>query len=152
MNSAIDQSTWERADEGRDDRALCRYGTMGVIVACLAAVLMLALSGCSGTAAHAVDTPRARDALVTALDHWKQGDKPRSISSMTVQDLEWESGAKLLEYQVLGEGQAKDANLSIKVKLTLGVAPGKGTKIEKTVNYLVGTSPSVTVFRDMLKR
>ena len=64
----------------------------------------------------------------------------------------WERGTKLLEYQVLGEGEAKDANLSIKVKLTLaGDKPATKTT-EKTVSYLVGTSPSVTVFRDMFKR
>ena len=38
---------------------------------------------------------------------------------MTVQDFEWQGGAKLIDYQVLGEGQERDANLSVKVKLTL---------------------------------
>jgi hypothetical protein len=125
---------------------------LSIIVASLAALALLALSGCSGPAAHAVNTSKARDALVTALDHWKQGDAPRSISSMTIQDFDWERGAKLLDYQVQGEGEARDANLSIKVKLTLaGDKPGS-RQVEKTVSYLVGTSPSVTVFRDMLKR
>ena len=71
---------------------------------------------------------------------------------MTVQDFEWQGGAKLIDYQLLGEGQPRDANLSVKVKLTLAGKQGKGKNIEKTVYYLVGTSPSVTVFRDMLKR
>jgi hypothetical protein len=38
------------------------------------------------------------------------------------------------------------------LKLTLAGNQGKGKKVEKTVYYLVGTSPSVTVFRDMLRR
>ncbi len=141
----------------RGDRALTRYGTMGVIVACLAAMLALMLSGCSGAAAHAVDPSRAHDALVTALDHWKAGDDPGSLASstpMTVQDFDWQGGAKLIDYELLGEGQQRDANLSVKVQLTLAgkQGKGKGKNVEKTVYYLVGTSPSVTVFRDMLKR
>jgi hypothetical protein len=71
---------------------------------------------------------------------------------MTVQDFEWESGAKLLDYEVLGDGQSRDANLSVKVKLMLASDQAKAKKVEKTVSYLVGTSPSITVFRDMLKR
>ncbi len=138
------------------DRALTRYGTLGVIVACLAAISALMLSGCSGASAHAVDPSRAHDALVTALDRWKAGDDPRSLSSsttpMTVQDLEWQGGTKLIDYQLIGEGQPRDANLSVKVQLTLAGNQGKGKAITKTVYYLVGTSPSVTVFRDMLKR
>jgi len=138
------------------DSIVSRYGTLGVIVASLISMAGLVLPGCSGTAAHAVDTSRARDALVNALDHWKQGDTPRSLATsstpMTVQDFDWQGGARLLEYQVLGEGEAKDANLSIKVKLTLDGLQGKTKKSEKTVSYLVTTSPSVTVFRDMLKR
>ncbi|MGC8639494.1 MAG: hypothetical protein ACP5XB_06400 [Isosphaeraceae bacterium] len=135
-----------------DDGALNRYGTLGVIVASLSALAILTLSGCSGSSAHAVDTPRARDALVTALDHWKSGDQPRSVTSMTIQDFEWQDGAKLLDYKLLGDGQARGANLSIKVKLTLSPTSAKSKKLEKDVYYLVGTSPSVTVFRDMLRR
>lgn len=118
-------------------------------------VLLVAAStaGCAQGVAHPVDPDRARDALKTALDHWKSGGDPLSMPSsatpMTVQDLEWQSGAKLVDYQILGDGVPADANLRVKVKLTLA---GKGKKAEKTVNYLVTTSPAVTVFRDMLRR
>jgi hypothetical protein len=72
---------------------------------------------------------------------------------MTVQDFDWAAGAKLLDYQVVNDGKAYDANLSVQVKLVLS-SPGKekGNAVEKTVWYLVGTSPSVTVFRDMFRR
>ena len=42
-----------------DEVALNRFGTLGVIIACLAAIFILTISGCSGTSAHAVDPPRA---------------------------------------------------------------------------------------------
>ena len=148
MNTTVNRVQPRSSDEG----ALNRYGTLGVIIACLGAMAILTISGCSGSSAHAVDPPRARDALVTALDHWKSGDQPRSVTSMTIQDFEWQGGAKLLAYELLGEGQARGANLSIKVKLTLAPPAGMSKNLEKAVYYLVGTSPSVTVFRDMLRR
>ncbi len=138
----------------RAERTLALYGSLGILAACLAALSLLAFSGCGSSAAHAVDSSRARDALVTALDRWKNGDAPGSLAAaappMTVQDFDWQGGVRLLDYQLLGEGQPRDANLSVRVKLTL--AGNKGKPIEKTVYYLVGTSPSVTVFRDMLRR
>jgi hypothetical protein len=158
MISTIEPRVADRsaAEPDRDELALVRNGTLGVILACLAAMVLLALSGCSSGSAHAVDPSRARDALVSALDHWKKGETPRSLSSaspaMTVQDFEWERGAKLVDYQLLGDGESRDANLSVQVKLTLADEKSKSKTVEKTVSYLVGTSPSVTVFRDMLRR
>jgi hypothetical protein len=156
MISTIDSRAAQLSAYDHGDHALTRNGTLGVIVACLAAMLAFTLSGCSGAAAHAVDPSRARDALVVALDHWKTGEDPRALPSsttpMTVQDFDWLGGAKLIDYQLLSEGQKRDANLSVKVKLTLASNQGKGKNVEKTVYYLVGTSPSVTVFRDMLRR
>jgi hypothetical protein len=129
-----------------------------LLAAGLAALAALPLSGCWGSSqAHAVDPPRAREALKIALEHWKSGESPRSLQSsstpMIVQDFDWIGGAKLLDYQILDDGTALDANLSVKVKLILD-SPGKkqGKADEKAVWYLVGTSPSVTVFRNMLRR
>ena len=70
-----------------------------------------------------MNEPTARDALKTALDGWKNGETPSSFASasppMIVQDFEWESGAKLLDYQLVDDGKAYDANLRIQVKLKL---------------------------------
>jgi hypothetical protein len=134
------------------------YGTLGILLASLVALATLFLSGCSGSSqAHAVDPPRAREALKLALDQWKGGAEPRSFSSsatpMTVQDFDWAAGAKLIDYQIVDDGKAADANLRVQVKLALsGSGKDKGQIHEKMVWYLVGTSPSVTVFRDMFRR
>jgi hypothetical protein len=156
MMNIIESRATDASGADHEDLSLVRSGTLGVILACLVAMALFALVGCSGGNAHAVNPSRAREALVSALDHWKKGEAPRSLSaaspSMTVQDLEWERGAKLVDYQVLGDGESRDANLSVKVKLTLADEKSKSKTMEKTVSYLVGTSPSVTVFRDMLKR
>jgi len=130
------------------------YGSFWVVVACLAVLATLFFGGCSGSSqAHAVNEPRARDALKTALDQWKAGASIESMTSsstpMTVQDFDWMAGAKLVDYELIDDGKAYDANLRVQVKLSLR-GPGKAT--EKKVWYLVGTSPSVTVFRDALRR
>ena len=134
------------------------FGSRRRALAALAALATLPMAGCwSSSRAHAVDPPRAREALKTALDHWKSGQSPRSLESsptpMTVQDFDWEAGARLIDYRVVDDGQAADANLRVRVQLTLsGPGPDRSKTTEKTAWYLVGTSPSVTVFRDMFRR
>jgi hypothetical protein len=145
----------------RIDRNVALHGMLWIIVASVAALASLLLPGCSSRSnAHAVDEPRARDALKTALDEWKKGESLKSLESastpMVVQDFDWASGTKLLDYQLIDQGKAEDANLRVRVKLTMsgGQPPAKdpGKTAEKTVWYLVTTSPKITVFRDMLRR
>jgi hypothetical protein len=119
--------------------------------AALLAALAAAAWGCSPGVANPVDPGGARAALKTALDAWKEGKTPDSLQSaspaIVAQDMEWASGAKLLDYSVVSEKPA-DANLDARVKLTLSA---RGKKVEREAKYLVTTSPAVTVFRDMMK-
>lgn len=143
---------------GRFDRNPSLFGTLWIVVASLATLL---LPGCSNSSsAHAVDMPRARDALKSALDEWKKGESLKSVRSssspMVVQDSDWAAGAKLTDYEIIGDGQAQDANLRVGVKLTVNGSPAtgksQGKTVEKKVWYLVTTSPQVTVFRDTMGR
>lgn len=117
--------------------------------ACVAA--LAAASGCSPGVAHPVDPDGARAALKTTLDAWKAGKAPDTLQgsspAIVAQDLEWASGAKLLDYEIV-DGKPADANLDARVRLTLSA---KGKKVERDARYLVTTSPAVTVFRDMMK-
>jgi hypothetical protein len=61
-----------------------------------------------------------------------------------IQDFDWMGGAKLTSYEILTT-KAIDANLHCEVKLSLTGAQNGGS--EKTVTYLVSTSPVLTVFR-----
>jgi hypothetical protein len=158
MNSAkLLQAEWMGLI--REDRNRSLIGTLWIVAASLGVLATLLLSGCSSSSrAHAVDVPQARDALKLALDAWKQGQDPKSLASastpMIVQDFEWAAGTKLVDYQIIDDGKAEDANLRVQVKLALNAVQGKtaGKSAEKKVWYLVGTSPKVTVFRDMLRR
>ncbi len=141
----------------RDEGDVSFYGTILMLAACVGLLVTMLLSGCSGGPSHPVNPALARDSLKTALDQWKKGEGPKSLESsstpMTVQDLDWASGARLIDYQIVDDGTPKDANLHVQVKLTLSdPARDNGKAAEKKVWYLVGTSPSVTVFRDALRR
>lgn len=86
------------------------------------------------------------------MEAWKDGKTPESMQKesppVVVQDMEWASGAKLLSYELLDGAKPVDANLIAKVKLKVSGADGK--EIEKTVTYVVGTAPKLTVFRDIM--
>jgi hypothetical protein len=114
-------------------------------------LLGLTIFGCGGdysAAAHRVDPETARSTLNSVLDGWKAGDNPdawqQKSPSVVIQDFDWKGGAKLLSYEILTT-EAIDANLHCQVKLSL-ISP-TGNETEKTVTYLVGTSPVLTVFR-----
>ena len=97
----------------------------------------LLLPGCSNSsAAHAVDEPQARDALKIALDEWKKGESIKSLASsstpMIVQDFEWDSGAKLIDYQIIDDGKAEDANLRIQREAHHDGGPTAGSNQGKT--------------------
>src|SRR5271165_652199 len=112
MNSTTGTSPVRLTRLAEIDRNTSLYGTLWVIGACLAVLATLLLPGCGGdpSRAHAVSEPKARDALKTALDGWKSGETPASFASssppMIVQDFEWESGAKLVDYQLVDDGKA----------------------------------------------
>lgn len=118
-------------------------------VVALAGLLAVGCSGGAGPAGR-VDAPKAREALRTVLDRWKGGDKPDALKGgsppIVVQDFDWMGGAALLSYEVDGEGKDDDSNLRIPVKLTLKTP--KGQELKRSVSYVVGTSPSITVFRE----
>jgi hypothetical protein len=114
-------------------------------------LLTLASSGCGGPYQSApVNVSKAQELLVEVLDNWKSGEPAAALQeqspSIVVQDFDWLGGAKLVQYEILDEGKPENANLVAKVKLTL--QDKRGTKTEKTVTYLVGTAPALTVFRD----
>jgi hypothetical protein len=156
MTNTVQSSVAAWATLAREDRNRSLYRTLGLLATCLGVLSALMLSGCSGSSpAAAVDAPLARESLKVALDHWKKGEDPKSLLSsatpMTAQDYEWASGAKLLDYEILDNGREEAANLRVQVKITL-TEQGKTKSVAKTASYVVGTSPSVTVFRDIMKR
>ena len=116
------------------------------------ALLLLLAAGCGGSSPedHRVNAPQARKLLEEVLAGWQKGETPESWREKTpevvIQDFDWQGGARLNSFEILSEGDAIDANLHCRVKLKL--EDPKKKAIEKTVTYLVGTSPALTVFRE----
>lgn len=116
-------------------------------------VCSVAAVGCARgpSVAAPVEPEKALVALRTALDAWKAGRSIDSLRSATppivAQDIDWMKGAKLAQYELLNDGKAEDANLRVPVRLTISDSQGHTTV--KTVNYIVGTDRTLTVFRAM---
>jgi hypothetical protein len=141
----------ESIDEGSDfRRELTRRAIVALFTISNTAVLM---SGCSDRqhTAPEVNPELARTSLRTVLDLWKKGDKQESAKdgspSIVVQDLDWAAGLALTNYEIQGDGKFDDANLRVPVMLTLKQPNGKS--LTRKASYVVGTSPAITVFREM---
>lgn len=117
-----------------------------------ASSLLLLSAACSaGVQPAVVNTELARQTLHNVLASWKQGESPdqwrKRDPEVVVQDMDWMGGAKLLSYELIGAGEARDANLHCQVKLTLKKANGES--VNRTVTYVVGTDPVCTVMRGL---
>lgn len=114
-------------------------------------IVTLLFAGCDGNTAYPLRSDVANETLNSTLEAWKSGKKPEDLQQatppVTVQDMDWTGGAKLLAFDVQPDAKSLDANLIAKVKLSLQSPDGK--KESKTVTYMVGTDPALTVFRDM---
>jgi hypothetical protein len=106
--------------------------------------------GCSRSFHNApVNASRARETLRAALESWKQGDQVDALQGddppIYVVDMDWQAGVKLAAYQIVNDGQEKDAQLFCPVKLTLRDPRGKETS--KQVIYMIATAPNLVVSR-----
>jgi hypothetical protein len=110
---------------------------------------LLALGCSSGITNAPVNAAKARETLQTALESWKKGDKVDALQGASppiyVIDMEWQSGARLKDYQIVGDGEEKDANLFCPVKLTVRESSGK--EVKRDVTYIISTAPNLTVSR-----
>jgi hypothetical protein len=123
-----------------------------LILAASAAALIMATfaAGCSPGPRNApVDPGKARDTLKAALESWKKGDPSNALEKgsppIYVIDPDWQAGARLVDFQILGEGEEKDAQLFAKVRLVLRGSDGK--EAPREVTFMVATAPNRTVAR-----
>jgi hypothetical protein len=115
----------------------------------LLAALLLQSIGCGGGGVPATEEA-ARGALTAALDAWKAGRKAEEMRQespeVVVGDADWKLGRRLVGYQI-GTGMFDGKNLRVPVTLTIAQPPPRGNR-QFVVNYIVGTRPVVTLFRD----
>src|SRR5579883_1741661 len=118
-----------------------------VLVICVS-LWSCGLAGCSGGPRNApVDAAKARDALRSALESWKKGEKAdalqRASPPIYVIDTEWQSGVPLTEFRLVSDGEEKDAQLFCPVRLTVRGPDGKA--VQRDVIFMVSTAPNITV-------
>jgi hypothetical protein len=107
------------------------------------------LAGCSSKNVPA-QPDLARQSLEATLASWKSGEDPAALArrspSITVADHAWKAGHKLNDYRFLGDPTDDGVNLHYTVELA--IADPRGTLLAEQVTYIVGTHPTITIFRD----
>jgi hypothetical protein len=113
----------------------------------LAITVLIGLIGCEQNARGlAVDKAGARQFCTTFLTAWKDGKKAADLRpKITGNDSDWEAGKILESFEILPDERTDGANLFLTVRRTIK-AP-EGASQQQEVEYVVGTSPVVTVFR-----
>lgn len=117
------------------------------------ALMFTVISGCSDPVGAPVKLNTAQQILSGAMECWKEGKTPKDLLAASppvfVQEQEWNDGVTLVDYEIISNDQPVGPNLIATVKLKLEKPAGKVT--EKTATYVVGTSPSLTVYRNIMR-
>jgi hypothetical protein len=116
----------------------------------LFALLFLLLTGCEEKSGPMpLDKQLARDSLTKFLEAWKSGEKSEALKtrspSIVGSDADWSAGAKLVSFTIQEPVKDDGSNLHAEVQLVLQMPDGE--RQTSTVTYIVGTSPTITVFR-----
>jgi hypothetical protein len=113
------------------------------------AVSLLLVGGCGSERGlpPAADADKARSALLTGLDAWKNGEKPDALKRhdppIYFTDLAWEAGQRLEEYEIGGEMERSGQSVVASAVLTL--RNRDGGSLQKNARYLIDTNPAVVI-------
>ena len=114
------------------------------LVACLIFVTCLGCGRSPGSTP--VDESVAIEACEAFLDAWQDGLTPQDLQPRILgSDYVWDSGFKLISYELLPDERNHGTSMEISARLTL--EDGKGVITKSNAVYTVGTSPTVTVIR-----
>jgi hypothetical protein len=118
-----------------------------VLVACIVALAL----GCGKTIDEPVNPDKAGEALQSALDAWKAGEKPADLQArkpaVYLNEPEFAAGKELVSSQI-GKVELSGRQGRCKVKLSLRDKSGKVT--EREIGYLIDTTPAVVITREAL--
>ena len=109
-------------------------------------LLMFFCVGCEHAGrSYSLDEELARSSLQGALQAWVDGQSPEDLQPTIIMgDQGWSKGRKLRSFEILPDEETTDgSNLYIRVKRKF--VDESGTS-ESKVTYIVGTSPSITIF------
>jgi hypothetical protein len=109
-----------------------------------ALALLLLVAGCGG----GPDLDKARSAVKTSLDAWKQAGTPQKLSeqAITIAEPDWQAGYRLLDYELKDASAQPQQGPRVVVVLNLQDRAGK--KVNKEVAYEVILEDKVRIGRD----
>jgi hypothetical protein len=112
-------------------------------------LILLGIAGCGGPQPTEADPVRAKAALQTALDAWKNGDNEDSLKqrqpAVFVNEPAWRAGHQLVKYQIDSE---QKNGLSWRYEVLLTLKAGQEKPKQQQALYTVDTDPAVVVVRD----
>ena len=111
---------------------------------------LLVTCGCSqGARSLKLDKDIAHKSFEQFLSAWQEGKVPKDLQDAKPQiictDYEWQTGRKLSKFKVLDDEFSDGTNLRLSAEITV-IAEGKPA-VTQTVEYIVGTSPVITISR-----
>ncbi|WZO98359.1 hypothetical protein EP7_005420 [Isosphaeraceae bacterium EP7] len=114
----------------------------------LALVFLVGTAGC-GQNASPSDPVEGRTLLLAALEAWKGGEKPETLTSqdppLHVADGDWMSGLRLVNFRAAEEGRLIGTDVNYDVVLEMKNPRGKS--IRRDAVYAVTTHPQRLVLR-----
>jgi hypothetical protein len=101
-------------------------------------------------------TPESsQQALVAALEGWKQGDGFQELSdrtpSVSVVDDDLYCGLNLLDFRIESEGEPRGIGYTYVVSITVQDKNGAKSPVRKRVAYTVVTEPKHAIIREERK-
>jgi hypothetical protein len=122
-----------------------------LLVALIAMTLILQSSGCHRTTVVKVSDANAATQVITdTFQQWKSGstvdDLRNAQPPVYVADDSWVRGYQLKDFSVEKPAETHGTNIRLRMKLRL--VDLKGKESTHSINYLVTTTPAVTIARE----
>jgi hypothetical protein len=118
-------------------------------LAILAALSLGLLQGCGRGLDKDADQEEGVKALHTALTAWKDGKPQAELEAMSpsilVNDDDWRTGKRLLDFKVEESGLS-GRQVRCRARIKLGGKDGKA--VEQRATYIIDTTPRLVIVRD----
>ncbi len=111
-------------------------------------ILFFAIAGCGENSYSAEEIQRAKDALESALETWKKGEKATALQAKSIEfsDPEWRSGSKLTDFKIDRVEGVKGENLRGWTHVSLVTRQGK--KLERDFCFEIRLKDKIVIGRD----
>lgn len=120
-----------------------------LVLAVAPLVLLLACGPGNNSPAPPSSVDEARQALVVALDTWRNQQAPAALAEreppIVMNDHDWAQGKRLIDYQIQGEGNSFGNNVRFQVLLNLTAPTGRSQRAAAL--YVVATEPAINILR-----